>query len=163
MASGDTIFKFKPQDNEPPSASFATRDSRNSHPVLDFAIDEIGIFSDVMPRNYAGTTGLTVYLHYAMSSAEANDIKLEGYFERIGDQQQDIDADGFAAAQNSGDITVPGTTGLVDIIVITFTDGGQMDSIAVGEGFRFKVKRIAVAGTDATGDLELRFIEVKET
>jgi len=163
LASGDTITIFKPQDNEPPVADFAIRDSRNSHPVLDFALTEIGVFSHVMPRNYAGTTGLTVYLHYAMTSAEVNDIKLEGYFERIGDQQQDLDADGFAAAQNSGDITVPGTSGLVDIIAITFTNGAQMDSIAVGEGFRFKVKRIAVAGTDATGDLELRFIEIKET
>lgn len=38
-----------------------------------------------------------------------------------------------------------------------------MDSIAVGEGFRLKAKRIAVAGTDASGDLELRFVEIKET
>lgn len=162
MASGDTIAIFKPQDNEPPAANYATRDSRNSHPVLDFAIDEIGVFSHVMPRNYGGS-GLTAYGHIAMSSAEANDIKLEGYFERIGDQQQDLDSDGFAAAQNSGDITVPGTSGLVDIIAITFANGAEMDSIAVGEGFRFKVKRIAVAGTDAAGDLELRFIEIKET
>lgn len=162
MASGETIAIFKPQDNEPPAADFATRDSRNSHPVLDFALTEIGVFSHIMPRNY-DASGLTAYLHIAMSSAEADDIKLEGYFERIGDQQQDLDADGFAAAQNSGDITVPGTSGLVDIIAITFTNGVQMDSIAVGEGFRFKVKRIAVTGTDATGDLELRFIEIKET
>ncbi len=162
MASGDTIAIFKPQDNEPPAATFATRDTRNSHPVLDFAIDEIGVFSHVVPRNYGGS-GLTAYLHYAMSSAEADDIKLEGYFERIGDQQQDLDADGFAAAQDSGDIIVPGTTGLVDIISITFDNGAEMDSIAVGEGFRFKVIRIAVVGTDATGDLELRFIEIVES
>ena len=163
MASGDTIAKWKPQDNEPSGSNFATRDSRNYHPVLDFALNEIGIFSDVLPRNYAGTTGVTVYLHIAMSSAESDDIKLEGYFERIGDQQQDLDADGFAAAQNSGDITVPGTSGLVDIIAITFDNGAEMDGILVGEGFRFKVKRIAVAGTDATGDLELRFICIKES
>lgn len=162
MASGDTILTLTPQCNEPPTANFATLDTRNQHPVLDFALNEIGIFSDVMPRHYGGG-GLTVYLHYAMSSAVANDIKLETYFERIGDQQQDIDSDGFAAAQNTGDVTVPGTSGNVDIVSSTHTDGGQMDSIAVGEGFRLKVKRIAVAGTDASGDLELRFIEIKET
>ncbi len=161
MASGQTISKWKAQDNEPPGANFASRDSRNSHPVLDFALNEIGVFSDVMSRNYGGS-GLTAYLHYAMSSAEVNDIKLEGYFERIG-EVQDLDADGFAAAQNSGDITVPGNSGDVDIIPITFANGAEMDSILVGEGFRFKVRRIAVVGTDATGDLELRFIEIKET
>ena len=107
--------------------------------------------------------GLTVYVHYSLSSATANDIKLEVSFERIGDQQQDIDSDGFAAAQNTGDITVPGTSGNVDIITATFTDGAQMDSIAVGEGFRMNIKRVAVVGTDATGDLEIRFVEIKET
>lgn len=162
MASGDTLLIFIPQCNEPPAATFATFDTRNQHPVLDFALNEIGVFSGVMPRHYGGG-GITVYLHYAMTSAEANDIKLETYFERIGDAQQDLDSDGFAAAQNSGDITVPGASGNVDIIPTTHTDGGQMDSVAVGEGFRLKVKRIAVAGTDADGDLELRFVEIKET
>lgn len=162
MASGNTLLTFTPQCNEPPVSNFATFDTRNGHPVLDLALNEIGVFSGVMPRHYGGG-GITIYAHCAMSSATSNDIKLETYLERIGDQQQDIDADGFAAAQNSGDITVPGTSGNVDIISTTHTDGEQMDSIAVGEGFRLKVKRIAVGGTDASGDLELCFIEIKET
>lgn len=162
MASGNTLLMFTPQCNEPPASNFATFDTRNGHPVLDFALNEIGVFSGVMPRHYGGG-GITIYLHYAMTSAVANDVKLETYLERIGDQQQDIDSDGFAAAQNTGDITVPGTSGNVDIISSTHSNGAEMDSIAVGEGFRLKVKRIAVAGTDASGDLELRFIEIKET
>lgn len=162
MASGDTLLVFTPFHNEPPSASVALLDTRNQHPVLDFALTEIAVFSAVMPRHYDGG-GVTVYLHYAMTTAEADDIKLETAFERIGDQQQDIDADGFAAAQDTGDITVPGTSGLVDIVSTTHTDGAQMDSIAIGEGFRLKVTRVAVSGTDATGDLELVFIEIKES
>lgn len=162
MASGDTLLQFIPYCNEPPDADFATLDARNFHPVLDFALTEEAVFSAIMPRHYAGG-GVTVYLHYAMTSAEADDIRLDTSFERIGDQQQDIDADGFAAAQNTGDITVPGTTGLVDIVTTAHTDGAQMDSIAVGEGFRLKVLRSAVGGTDATGDLELLFVELKET
>lgn len=161
MSSGATLAIFTPQCNEYPDSSGATPDRRNAHPVLDFVLDEIAIFSDVM-QDYDGG-GITVYLHYAMTSATTDDIKLEAYLERIGDQQHDIDTDGFAAAQNSGDITVPGTSGFVDIIPITFTNGAQMDSIVEGEGFRLKIKRIAVGGTDASGDLELRFIEIKET
>ncbi len=162
MASEDTLLIFRPQDNEAPAADFATLDVRNQHPVLDFAIDEIAIISAVMPRSYAGG-GLTIYLHYAMSTATANDVKIETSIERIGDQQQDLDSDGFASAQNTGDLTVPGTSGLVDIITSTHTSGAQMDSVAVGEVFRLKIKRIAVAGTDATGDLELRAVEIKES
>lgn len=162
MASGETLLTFTPQCNEPPSSNFATLDRRNAHPVLDFALNEIGIFSDVLPRHYGGG-GLTICLHYAMATANIYDIKLETCFERIGDEQQDLDTDGFAAAQNTGDHSVPNDPGLVDIIQSTHSNGEQMDSLEVGEGFRLKLKRIAVAGIDADGDLELRFIEIKET
>ena len=162
MASGRTLLVFTPQCNEPPVANFATFDLRNQHPVLDFALDEIAIFSGVMPQDYTGG-GVTVILHYAMTSAIADDIKLEVFFERIGNQQQDIDNDGFAAAQNTGDITVPDTSGKVDIVTTVHTNGAQIDNIGKGEGFRLKVKRIAVAGTDASGDLEWRFLELRET
>ena len=162
MASGDTLATFVPQMNEPPAANFGTPDTRNAHPVLDMAIDEIAIFSFVVPRHYGGN-GITVYLHYAMSSAEANDIQLDTTFERIGDQQQDIDGDGFDGTGVTGtDTTVPGTTGLVDIIANAHSDGARIDSLAVGEGGRLKITRVnAVA--DAAGDLELRFVELKET
>ena len=163
MASGDTLAIFVPQMNEPPSANAATLDLRNFHPVLDLALTEIAIFSFVLPRNYAGN-GITVYMHYAMSTATANDIRLNTTFERIGDQQQDIDSDGFDATGVTGtDTTVPGTSGNVDIVNNAHSDGARIDSLAVGEGGRLKITRAAVAGTDATGDLELRFVELKET
>ncbi len=163
MASGDTLIVFRPQDNEPPSSNYATLDLRNLHPVLDFddTTNEDGVFSAVMPRHYGGG-GLTVYLHYAMTSATSGDIDWDVAFERIGDQQQDIDSDGFAAANSVDNTTVPGTSGNVDIASVTFTDGADMDSVAVGEGFRVKVTRDAASDT-ATGDAELRFVEVKET
>jgi hypothetical protein len=163
MASGNTLLIFTPLHNEPPSSNPATLDTRNQHPVLDFdpTTNESAIFSAVMPRNYGGG-GLTVYIHYAMSSAVANTIDWDAAFERIGDQQLDIDGDGFAAVQSVDNTTVPATSGLVDIVSITFTDGAQMDSIAVGEGFRLKVTRDAV-NDDAAGDAELVFVEIKET
>lgn len=163
MASGDTLAIFTPLHNEPPASNPATLDLRNAHPVLDFdaTTNESAVFSSVMPRNYGGN-GVTTYHHYAMSSAEADTVDQDGSFERIGDQQQDLDADGFAAVQSVDNTTVPGTTGLVDIVSIAFTDGAQMDSIAVGEGYRYKVTRDAT-NDDAAGDLELLFVEFKET
>jgi hypothetical protein len=163
MASGDTLAILTPYDNEPPSTNFATLDMRNSHPVLDFddTTNESAVFSMVMPRSYA-SGGLTVYIHYAMSTATSGDIDWDIAFERIGDQQQDLDTDSFATANSVDNTTVPGTSGLVDIVNVTFTDGADMDSIAVGEGFRVKATRDAVSDT-ATGDGELVFIEIKET
>ena len=164
MASGDTLLIFRPQDNEPVASNFATIDTRNLHPVLDFdaTTNESAVFSAVMPRSYAGTTGLTVFLHYALTSATTGNTDWDVAFERIGDQQLDIDGDSFAAVNSVDNTTVPGTAGLVDIVSITFTDGADMDSVAVGEGFRMKVTRDAAADT-AAGDAELRFVEIKET
>jgi hypothetical protein len=164
MASGDTLLVFTPLHNEPPSANAATIDLRNYHPVLDFdaATNESAVFSAVMPQSYAGTTGVTVYIHYSMSSAEANTIDWDVAFERIGDQQLDVDGDSFAAVNSVDNTTVPGTTGLVDVVSVAFTDGADMDSVAVGELFRIKLTRDAVSD-DAAGDAEMHAIEIRET
>lgn len=164
MSSGDSLLIFHPYNNEPPTANYATLDTRNQHPCLDFdaTANESAVFSSVMPQHYAGTTGITVYLHYAMSSAEANTIDWDVAWERIGDQQLDIDGDSFAAANSVDNTTVPGTTGLVDIVSVAFTDGADMDSVVAGESFRLKVTRDAVSD-DAAGDSELVKTELRET
>src|SRR3990172_4858351 len=159
MASGDSLILFHPYNNEPPAANYATLDTRNGHVVLDFdpTTNESAVFSSIMPRNYAGG-GITVYIHYAMTSAEANTVDWDVAFERIGDQQLDIDGDSFAAVNSVDDTTVPATSGLVDVVSIAFTDGVDMDSVAVGESFRLKITRDA-ANDDATGDAEILEIE----
>lgn len=166
MASGNTLLIFSPLDNEPPSSAYATLDTRNSHPCLDFddTTDESAVFTGVMPRHYAGG-GITVYLHVAFTSeVDANEeARFDVAFERIGDGSQDMDADGFASAQ-SVDVTAPSTAGHVEIASVAFTDGAQMDSIAAGESFRIKITRDANhANDDAEGDAELVAVEIKET
>lgn len=163
MASGDTLLIFTPLMNEPTAANYATLDLRNQHPVLDFndGTNEFAVFSAVMPRNYAGG-GLTVYIHYSMTSAEADTVDWDVAFERIGDGVLDVDGDSFAAVNSVDNTTVPGTTGLVDIVNVAFTNGADMGSIAVGELFRLKINRDA-ANDDAAGDAELHAIEIKES
>lgn len=159
----EILLSFTPQCNEPPASNFATFDTRNNHPVLDFddTTNESAVFRGIMPNHYTGN-GVTVVLHYAMTSAEANTVDWDVAFERIGDQQLDIDGDSFAEVNSVDNTTVPGTSGLVDIVSIAFTDGADMDSIAAGEGFRLKVTRDA-SSDDASGDAELLFVEIKET
>lgn len=167
MASGDTLLTLSVLSNEPPGSIAATPDRRNYHAVLDFdaIVDEEAVFTAIMPRNYSGG-GVTIYIHYSMSSAVANEVVWQTAFERVGDGSQDVDSDGFAAFQTSGAITVPGTSGFVDITNTTHTDGTQMDGVLVGEKFRLKIRRDAddtSATDDATGDAELHAIEIKET
>ena len=111
MASGDTLCTFFPGDNEPPTTNYATLDTRNSHPVLDFdaTTQETSIYTSILPRNYAGG-GITVYVHWAASTAITGTGGWDVSFERIGDGSQDIDADSFATAQTITAATVPGTS-----------------------------------------------------
>lgn len=162
MASGDTLLIFSPYNNEPPSSNYATLDSRNQHPTLDFdpTTNESAVFSSIMPQVYAAN-GVDVLIHYAMSSATAGDIDWDVAFERIGDQQQDLDVDGFAAAQSTNNTTVPATSGLVDIVTVSFADGAEMDSIEIGDSFRIKITRDAGSDT-AAGDAELVKVEIRE-
>jgi len=163
MASGDTLLIFEPLANEPPSANMATFAARNQHPVLNFddTTNESAVFSGVMPQHYGGG-GVTVLLHYSMTSAVGDTVDWDMAFERIGDQQQDIDGDSFAAVQSVNDTTVPGTCGLVDVVSVAFANGAEMDSVAAGEAFRLKVTRDAVSD-DAVGDAELLRVELRET
>lgn len=163
MASGNTLLVFLPQQNEPPSSNAATPDTRNGHYVLDFdtTTGESAIFKGVMPRHYGGG-GVTIYVHYSMTSATSGTCGWLTAFERVSDSQQDIDSDGFASANTLTAVTVPGTSGHVDISNVAHTDGAQMDSVAVGEGFRLKITR-DVANDNASGDAELWAIEIKET
>lgn len=163
MASGDTLLIFTPFANEPPSANYATLDLRNGHPVLDFdaTTNEFAIFSGVMPQHYGGG-GVTVYIHYSMTSGEADTIDWDVEFELIGDGDLDIDSDSFAAANSIDNTTVPATSGLVDVVSVAFTDGADMDSVAVGDLFRIRITRDAVSD-DATGDAELHAVEIRET
>jgi hypothetical protein len=163
MASGDTLLILDVRSRKQPSSNYATDDERNGHSVLDFdgATNESAIFEAVMPRHYAGG-GVTVYLHYSMATETSGDIDWDVAFERIGDQQLDIDADSFATVQSVDGTTVPGTSGNVDIVSVAFTDGAQMDSVAAGEAFRLQITRDAANDT-STGDAELVAIEIKES
>lgn len=165
MASGDTLLIFTPLMNEPPAAAFATLDTRNSHAVLDFdgATDEEAVFTGIMPAHYAATTGVTVKVHVAFTSATSGTANIEGLWELV--TGLDIDADSFATMQDVG-VTANGTSGIEVIGSITFTAGAAMDSVVAGSLFRLKIRRDAdgTNGTDdITTDMELLGIEIMET
>jgi hypothetical protein len=166
LASGDTLAVFFPQDGEPPAANFATLDTRNGVVVLDFddTTDESMDFGGFMPRNYAGG-GITVTVGWMATSAITGTISLDVSFMSVTDDVDDLDTKAFAAANNANPTTAS-ADGEVDYIAITFTDGADMDSVAAGEYFRMRVTRDA-NGTTSTdnlvGDMELVFVEIKET
>ena len=166
MASGDSLCFANALNNEPPSSGYATLDTRNSIPVLDFddATDESAEFGLFMPRHYDGG-GLTVTVGWMATTATTGTISLDVAFKSVTDDADDLDSKAFAAANNANPTTAS-ATGEVDYVTITFTDGADMDSVAAGEYFRLKVMRDG-NGTTSTdnlsGDMEFVFLEIKET
>ena len=165
MASGDTLVVFHPYNNEPPSSNYATLDTRNQRPCLDFdaSTDESAVFSGIMPQHYAGTTGVTVILKWAASTDNNNahacywDAAFEDW------SALDLDGDDFAAV-NSANGNPSATLGIITSTSITFTDGADMDNVAAGDPFRLKVTRDADNGSDdMTGDAEIYAVEIRET
>jgi hypothetical protein len=166
-ASGQTLLVFPAIACYPETTSGVQIDQRNDHLVWDFdgATDEELLCPAVLPRNYSGG-GLTVSLYIAFTSATSGTSRWQADIERVQASTQDIDSDGFTGTFQSASGSVPATSGHVIVVTITFTSGAQMDSLAVGEYFRLKIRRDAdgTSGTDdVTTDAELLAIEVKET
>lgn len=166
MASNDSLLIFTPHSNEPPASAFATLDTRNGHLVLDFdgATDEEAVFPGILPNNYAGG-GLTVTLFVMFTSATSGNSRWQAAIERHQASTTDLDTDDFAAFQSNG-VAAPGTSGEIVTCAITFTSGGQMDSLVAGESFRLKIRRDAdgTSGTDdIASDAELLRVHVTES
>jgi hypothetical protein len=167
MASGDTLIVFTPLHNEPTVASAATFDTRNQHTILDFdggSDNEIAVFKGIMPRHY-DNGGVTVYVHYTMSSAGINASVLWGVaFERLQGSVASLSGDSFAAYNNIWQKTLA-TPAMLRIGNVSFTNGADMDSVADGDGLRLKLTRRAsvTASDNAAGDAEFWGLEIKET
>ena len=169
MASGDTLLTFLPENNVPPASNAATRDEINTveaHSVLDFdagTTNEGAVFKAVMPQSYADTTGVTILYNYSMSSATVNEIIMQASFERL-EVGASATTSGFATAVATAIDTVPGTAGLIGTVSKAHTKGAEMNSVVAGDLFRLKVERNSnSAADDATGDLELHSVEIRET
>jgi hypothetical protein len=159
MATGQTLATLFPADNEPPAASYATLDTRNSQPCLDFdgSADEEAVFSGVMPSHYAGG-GISVILHVGFTSATSGTANIECSVER---GTTDKDADSFDT-MTDGSAVPNGTSGIETKVTINLANN---DSIVAGDHFRLKVRRDAdgTNGTDDVAtDMELYSIELRE-
>lgn len=153
-----TLAVFSPLANQPPASSFATLDTRNSVPVLDFdaAADESAVFSATVPEGASLTSGIVVNLVWMATSATSGNVRWRVAFER---RTTDQDADSFDTATEATDAT-NGTSGICETCEITCT---TIDSIVAGDSFRVRVTRV---GTDATndtmsGDAELVAVELR--
>lgn len=164
MASGDVLSRWQAQEGAPPSSSFAALTRRNNHFFYgyDASSEEAVDFSDVLDRRYSGG-GLTLVIAWAAASATTGDVVWGGKIERHQDDTDDLDSDSFATEQTATGTTAS-ASGELQYTTITFSDGANMDSLAVGESFRLRISRKAANGSDTmTGDAQLKSLELRET
>jgi hypothetical protein len=171
MASGDTLFVFTARDGVPSAtagaahgvlAGAATPSEGVPYLAFDAATDEHADFTGVLPRAYGGG-GLTLTLYWA-SMATTNAVVWNAAFRGFPDDAEDIDTTAHSYDFNAVTATTATVAGEVDYAVITFTNGADMDSLAVGELFNLRIRRDADNGSDTmTGDAYLIAVEIKET
>lgn len=156
-AGTKTYGVFGPWNSQPPAASFATLDTRNSIAVLDFddTTSESVFWVSVMPEAANLSLGLIAHIKWAATSATTGNVTWGVQFERM---TTDMDADSYDTAA-VGTTACSGTNGIPSDTAITIT---TIDSIVAGDMYRVKVYRDAAAGTDTmAGDAELVSVEIR--
>jgi hypothetical protein len=161
--SGKWFRTFRPVDNEPPAANYATLDTRNSRSVLEFdaATQEGAVFSGVMGAGYAAGN-ITVDIFIAADTATTGNFIFDAAFERTDVSSLDIDADSFATAKVFATTAAPGTSGQVVKVSVNFTQA-EADGLDAGELFRLRIRRVAADASDTmAGDAQLLAVHVRE-
>lgn len=172
MAAGNALFWFDALAVRSPGTSAATLDvvtggstPAEKVPVLDFdaSATEYADFEFILPATYGGG-GLTFELEFGMSTDTntAHRVRWELAIRRIGSSEQ------FASAHtydfNGASQAIPSAIDITTRATITFTNGADMDSLAVGErGILRMRRRHDHSDDDATGDAEFRSIYCRET
>lgn len=145
----------------PPGANFAvlTRRAGGSTPAegvnvwaFDAAAIEYLDFLCVL-QGYAGG-GLTFTLPWSAASATSGTVRWGGAIRRFADDAEDLDT-AHTYDFNDVDDTAPSAAGELSYPTLTFTNGADMDSVADGEVFIFRLRRNATHANDSmTGDAE---------
>lgn len=154
----NTIIQSFPQDATFPTTNFATRDTRNNHPVLDFdaSTAETAYFKAFIPQGASfavSGTALTFVIESTATSATSGNVGWGISLERLVANGIDIDADAFGTEQ-TGSAAVNATSGKSSETTITFTLAQLPSGIAAGDMIRICLKRNTAVSGNHSGDAE---------
>ena len=157
----NTILQFFPRDAEFPATNFATIDTRNNHPCLDFddTTVETVFFTGFIPQGATFATSGTALTFVLLSTAQTALTGNIGWLvalERIVANGIDIDGDNFGTAQPGSAAVIGGAnTGKVTEVSVTFTLAQLPSLLAAGDMIRVRVQRNTSVSGDHAGDAEL--------
>ena len=171
MASQDLLASARAKAFSLPASSFAQFDTRaggsTPNEVIEVVAYDAGSdeFADVLlrlPEHYDGG-GITLTIGWMAASATSGDVVWGGAVRALPDDAEDVDS-AHSYDFNEATGTAASASGEVQYTDITFTNGADMDSWAVGEWAIFRIRRNADDAADTmTGDAQLLGISIKET
>jgi hypothetical protein len=125
--------------------------------LFDATTSECAEWQFVWPSDYL--SGGVLRILYSAASATSGSFNADVSIQAVtpGDSA-DIDTDSYDTVNNCDDASVPGTAGYLDVISCTLTN---KDSVAAGDHVRLKLCRDV--GDTATGDIEVRGLELTYT
>jgi hypothetical protein len=157
-----TLARFTATDNQPPSATYARYDTRNSIALLNFSASgsERAVFVGVIPEAASFTTGITVRLFWMAGTATSGNVMWTVAFER---GTTDLDSDSFATGLDSTSDATNGTSGIVTVSSIDFNGTTEIDSLVAGDEFRVAVNRkTAGVSGNMSGEAQLIAVEIRQ-
>lgn len=163
MASGNLLAYWRASEIEYPSTNPCNPggDNDQQFQTFDDTTAENGFFTGFMPDTYDDSSGVTVSYGYGMATATSGNIRIEGTFERQPDTH-DYTADSWGTVVDTADTAVPGTAQTQDILTKTHSDASEMDGVGSDDPFRFRVARDVGVASNASGNLELRWVAIHQ-
>ncbi len=154
-----SLARWTALGNQPPASGFATFDTRNAIPVLDF-IDSgtrTAVFMSLVPEGADLSSGLEVRLVWMATSATSGNVVWSTAFER---GNTDLDSDSWGTAVSATG-AANATSGIVTTTSVLHSSS-EIDGLQVGELFRVRVQRLGADASDTmSGDAELIAVEVR--
>jgi hypothetical protein len=147
---------FTALDNTPPTVGFATLDTRNAIPVLNFdaALNESGIFQGVIPTGSNLISGIKVNIEWMAITGTAGNAVWGARFENA---THDLDADSFDIF-TTGASLASGTAGYISTLSLNCT---AIDSLTQGDSFRLNIIRSGSHALDTlAGDAQLLYVDL---
>ncbi len=151
MASGDSLFALLPKGSIPTVTVFATHDALSDSstvvgqiPVLDFAgatADEHAEWAVLVPSHYAGTTGITLEIQYAMAGTDGSAVQFEVRALKIVAGETITSEDLQAASSTDITDTPNGTANVLDVTPTGAIAKASMGTPVAGDYLRIRLSR----------------------
>jgi hypothetical protein len=158
-----TWIQWTAKQGTQPTTAFATFDTRNDHPILDFsdAASDTAIWEGMMPEDWDGAS-FDVLINWTSGTAVTGNFRWESTIER-NDTATDIDADSWGTPVLVT-VSAPTTSGFIKQTTFGHGTAAQRDSVAAGEAFRLRIRRLGSDALDtATGSAQIISIEIRKT